>query len=153
MAIQDDKRENESGCSILVIAFIIAAALFFTGYANPLWAWLIAINVIAPFVYRHDKKESKKEEDRDRIAESILHLPSLLGGWLGSLIGMIACDHKTKKRWFQAVWLLIVLYQSGIIYLLFQLDESFPWAQEFLRMLLDLPWPLSELYGPRLSPY
>lgn len=64
---------------------------------------LIGINAVASIVafmaYATDKTAAQNRQWR--IAESTLHLMSLLGGWPGALLAQQALRHKTAKKEFQ----------------------------------------------------
>lgn len=63
--------------------------------------YLIIINLISFIIYGIDKFSSKHK--LYRIPEVFLFLLSIVGGGLGSLLGMYIFRHKTKKVLFYIV--------------------------------------------------
>jgi uncharacterized membrane protein YsdA (DUF1294 family) len=61
--------------------------------------YLVIINIIALLAYQSDKRKSIK--GKWRIKETTLLSFSLIGGGVGSLIGMYKFHHKTKKLTFK----------------------------------------------------
>lgn len=61
-------------------------------------AYLLIVNFVGLFLYRSDKKRSEK--NKWRIKESTLLLIPLLGGGIGSMLGMKLYRHKTKHKKF-----------------------------------------------------
>ena len=57
--------------------------------------YLIIINILAFIIYGLDKYKAIK--NKWRIPEQVLLTISLLGGSIGSIIGMYTFKHKTKK--------------------------------------------------------
>lgn len=78
-----------------------------TGFAvvGNLWTalvlYLLAINFLSFLLMGIDKLKAKKENAR-RIPEKTLFLFALLGGSVGSILGMRIFHHKTKHWYF--VW-------------------------------------------------
>lgn len=64
-----------------------------------IFIWMIGINALSFFLFGLDKYRAKKK--RWRIPEITLFALSLLGGSLGSFLGMQFFRHKTKKLKFQ----------------------------------------------------
>ena len=75
--------------------------------------YLIIINIITFIAYGIDKYKSIKH--KYRISEKTLIMLSILGGPLGSLMGMIIFHHKTKKKKFIILVPLILLIWTWII--------------------------------------
>lgn len=69
--------------------------------------YLIIMNVIALFMYGIDKRKAIK--GKWRISEIALLLVGLLGGSIGSIIGMYMFRHKTKH------WKFIILVPMFLI--------------------------------------
>lgn len=78
--------------------------------------YLICLNLISFFVIGYDKM--KANLNHRRIPEKILWSLALIGGSLGTLLGMNYFRHKTQKNSFQTVLAIILLVQITIIYLL-----------------------------------
>jgi uncharacterized membrane protein YsdA (DUF1294 family) len=55
---------------------------------------------------------------RRRISEAQLIAPTLLGGFLGVLLGMIVFRHKTRKKSFWLKLLLTLIAYSAAMYFL-----------------------------------
>ena len=72
------------------------------------------INIIAFITIFIDKQKAKKR--KWRIKESTLFLISLIGGSLGTLLGMYTFHHKTKHKKFTLGIPFIILIQIIIIY-------------------------------------
>jgi len=104
----------------IALVLIVAMILVFLTHWNPLWIWLIAINLVTFFVYGYDKSEAKK--GGLRVPEIVLHGLALAGGFLGGWAGMVFFRHKTRKPIFTVllavstvIWIVIlywVLFRS-----------------------------------------
>ncbi len=76
--------------------------------------YLLFINIVSFFIYGLDKNKAKK--GKWRIKESTLLFFSLLGGGLGSFLGMQIYRHKTQKMKFKfgvpflTIVFLVILY-------------------------------------------
>ena len=60
--------------------------------------WILTVSLLAFVLFGMDKRFAK--EKKQRIPEKILFLVSLLGGSMGSLLGMQVFRHKTKHLSF-----------------------------------------------------
>ncbi len=80
--------------------------------------YLLILNIIGFALMGIDKKRAKKRDWR--ISEAALFGAALLGGSLGSLIGMYLFRHKTRRWYF--VWGIpaILAVQLVLNYLLFR---------------------------------
>lgn len=76
--------------------------------------YLTVINLTAFLLYGVDKQKAKK--NLWRIPESSLLLFSLLGGGIGSIIGMKFFKHKTQKLKFKILVPLLTLISFLPIY-------------------------------------
>ena len=63
--------------------------------AQPIWVYLIAVNICTFLVYGIDKQRARL--GRWRIPESRLLLLAAVGGSLGAWMGMYIFHHKTRK--------------------------------------------------------
>lgn len=81
---------------------------------NILVYYLILINVIAFIIIFIDKQKAIKH--KWRIKESTLFLISILGGSLGTLLGMYTFHHKTKHKKFTLGIPFILVIQVVISY-------------------------------------
>ena len=77
--------------------------------------YLILINIFAFITIYIDKQKAIKHQWR--IKESTLFLISVIGGSLGSLIGMYTFHHKTKHKKFTLGIPFIIAIQIIIFYL------------------------------------
>lgn len=74
--------------------------------------YLLVINAVAFIVYGIDKLKARK--GRWRISEATLLLLALVGGSIGSWLGMKVWHHKTMHRKFQYGLPTILLLQLAI---------------------------------------
>lgn len=81
-----------------------------------IWIYLILVNVMSFLTFFIDKRRSKNRAYR--ISESFLITISIIGGSLGSILGMKIFHHKTKKAKFKFGLPLVLLLNIGCIYLL-----------------------------------
>ena len=75
--------------------------------------YLIIINIISFLLYGIDKYKAKHE--KWRIPEYILLLSGLIGGSIGSILGMVTFRHKTKKIKFKVLNILFLIIQIIIL--------------------------------------
>ncbi|MBU1093621.1 MAG: DUF1294 domain-containing protein [Firmicutes bacterium] len=78
--------------------------------------YLMIINLTAFFIYGIDKRKSIK--GKWRIKETTLLAFSLLGGGIGSLLGMSTYRHKTQKTKFRLGVPILTVISIALIYLL-----------------------------------
>lgn len=77
--------------------------------------WLPALvyglmSLVCAGLYWHDKRQAQVQGQR--IAEKLLHLAELLGGWPGALVAQQLWRHKTRKLSYQLVfWLIVLVHQ------------------------------------------
>ncbi len=83
-----------------------------------LLVYIAIISVISVVVCIYDKKISKKNKVELRTPEKVLMLLSALGGSVAMLVTMLLIRHKTKHIKFMLGIPLIIVIQSGIIFLL-----------------------------------
>jgi uncharacterized membrane protein YsdA (DUF1294 family) len=116
-----DQQRLATALGFAIPALLVAAGLFgalwFTLRGNPYLLWLIAIGIVALFMFRMDKWQS--ERDGKRVPEVVLHMLTLLGGFWGSALGMFAFPrrHKTRDLTFWAVLFLSMVVHFIIIFL------------------------------------
>lgn len=82
---------------------------FLTGY-------VICINLLGLFLMWSDKRRAKRLAYR--IPESTLFATALIGGSVGTLLGMFLFRHKTKKRCFLIGLPVIVAAQILVLLIL-----------------------------------
>ena len=75
--------------------------------------YLLLINLIGFFAMFLDKQKAKK--GKWRIPEKTLFLFALLGGSLGTTLGMNTFRHKTKHWYFKFGMPLILILQIALI--------------------------------------
>ena len=76
-------------------------------------AYLVSISLVTLCSYGIDKRRAVRSGRR--IPEVVLHVLALAGGSPGAALGQVLFRHKTHKRAFRVVWLLIVLLQVVLI--------------------------------------
>ena len=84
--------------------------------AQPVWVYLIAVNICTFLVYGIDKQKARS--GRWRIPESRLLLLAAVGGSLGAWMGMYVFHHKTRKVKFYLGIPLILVIQCTLIFIL-----------------------------------
>jgi len=76
--------------------------------------YLLLINAVALLLMLADKLFAKKHARR--IPESTLMLSSVVGGSIGSLVGMYLFRHKTKhKKFTVGIPLILILQLTAVI--------------------------------------
>ncbi len=78
--------------------------------------YIVVINFIGIGSMASDKIRAM--EHRYRIPEAILLLFAIIGGSIGSILGMLLFHHKTRKPLFRYGLPLILIVQIGLIILL-----------------------------------
>lgn len=79
--------------------------------------YLFTVNIVGLITMGIDKSASKRKGGR-RIPEKTLLLIALLGGSIGTILGMILFKHKTSKSLFKAGLPAILTLQLITVYLL-----------------------------------
>ena len=82
-------------------------------------AYIAIISLISVIVCIYDKKVSRKNRVELRTPEKTLLLLSALGGSVAMFITMLIIRHKTKHVKFMLGIPLIMIAQTGIVFLLF----------------------------------
>jgi uncharacterized membrane protein YsdA (DUF1294 family) len=88
---------------------VLGGGIFFTSDIPALWCYLAGINVSAFLLMGYDK--SIAGSSALRIPEKVIFIIALLGGGPGVLTGMSIFRHKTRKRSFQLVMIIILIAQ------------------------------------------
>ena len=103
----------------------MAEAVNSAGFDVYLWifGYLAVMNILGLFFMGFDKYQAKK--GGFRISEATLFTTALLGGSLGSVIGMYLFRHKTK-HWYFVVGmpLILVLQLAAILIVLYKLPMT-----------------------------
>ena len=99
-------------------------ATLFAVVGNPwvlLGCYLLAMNLIAFFVFGLDKWKAKYKQTHEktrRVPEKTLFLLAALGGSVGALLGMRVWHHKTLHRSFRfgipAILILQIIIPAGL---------------------------------------
>lgn len=79
--------------------------------------YLAIINLLGFFAMFLDKQKAKR--NKWRIPEKTLFLLALLGGSLGTTLGMNTFRHKTKHWYFKFGMPLILICQLGLFFYLY----------------------------------
>ncbi len=77
-----------------------------------IYIWLGIINVVGFLMMGIDKYKAKHK--RWRISEAALFVVAIIGGSLGSFVGMQAFRHKTKHKKFTIGIPLIILVHAAL---------------------------------------
>ena len=80
-------------------------------------AYVLVINVVGFFSMYLDKRKARKK--LWRIPEATLFLIALIGGSIGSIVGMYLFRHKTRHWYFVYGLPVILLLQIGAVIALF----------------------------------
>lgn len=75
--------------------------------------YLLAVNAAAFLVMGVDKRRAKR--GTWRISEKALFLPAVLGGALGSVLGMRTFRHKTRHWYFRFGFPLLLVLQALLL--------------------------------------
>lgn len=75
---------------------------------------LAAINIVTVLAYGVDKRAAVS--GRWRVPEVQLHTLEILGGWPGAFVAQRIFRHKTKKKSYQGMFWLVLLFQIVIVY-------------------------------------
>jgi uncharacterized membrane protein YsdA (DUF1294 family) len=111
------RRRRETALGFALPALLAAAGLFgalwIALHRYPYLLWLIAIGIVALFMFRLDKRSA--ERGGERVPAVVLHMLTLLGGFWGSALGMFGFRrrHKTHDPSFWGV-----LFLSMVIHLI-----------------------------------
>jgi uncharacterized membrane protein YsdA (DUF1294 family) len=97
-----------------MLALILNALLPTPGLA---WSWIFGISIASFLTYGYDKGVAGR--NMTRVPEFALHLLTLCGGSVGSLLGMQLFRHKTHKKSFRIIfWVIVILQIVAIILVL-----------------------------------
>ena len=80
--------------------------------STPVILYLLLINLIAFALMGVDKSRARRH--KWRIPEKTLFLSALLGGSIGSIVGMQVFRHKTK-HWYFVVGMTCILIAEGLL--------------------------------------
>ncbi len=82
--------------------------------ANPLWFYLILVNVYLFFLMAYDKRQAIRK--KWRVPEANLLFMGIVGGGLGGLLARWVFQHKTSKQKFLLCFLLGILFDALLIF-------------------------------------
>lgn len=80
-------------------------------------SYFLILNIVGFAMMGIDKRKAIK--GAFRIPEATLFIVALIGGSMGSILGMYTFRHKTRKRRFVYGMPLILLLQVALLFLLF----------------------------------
>lgn len=80
-------------------------------------SYFLILNIIGFVMMGIDKRKAIK--GAFRIPEATLFIVALIGGSIGSILGMYTFRHKTRKRRFVYGMPLILILQTALLFLLF----------------------------------
>lgn len=86
-------------------------------------AYFIAVNLVGLLSMYLDKRKAKK--NLWRIPESVLFIIALIGGSIGSIVGMRLFRHKTRHWYFVYGMPAILILQIVLILVLINLPVTF----------------------------
>ena len=103
--------------------FLIVAAVGIAATSAILWKfggkmlpfypfWLLCSGIVTFLFYGYDKRQSCKGEWR--VPELVLHLLSLMGGFIGGYFGRRVFRHKTQEPLFLAIIILSAVLHVGL---------------------------------------
>ena len=106
--------------------FLSKATAFHINAGILLLIYFVAINLIAFTTMGRDKKKARHGDWR--TPESVLFLQAIIGGSIGSILGMQIFHHKTRKLKFRIgipvilavqviLVLMLILFSSEIVFL------------------------------------
>ncbi len=84
--------------------------------------YLVGINLVAFITMRNDKKKARRGEYR--TPEAVLFLQAIIGGSIGSILGMQIYRHKTRKPKFVIGMPAILVVQLLLILLLYAVSSE-----------------------------
>lgn len=96
---------------IVIITFLLGLAYLTLRAKLPIFIIIsyIVMSIITYTIYYIDK--SRAINDEYRISEQILHILSLIGGWMGALLAQQRLRHKNKKISFQIIfWITVIVH-------------------------------------------
>lgn len=107
------RKPYQFGFILFLIAFV-TAGIVLEWFVPLRWELdlLIAWNIAAFFLMGFDKFQAANRGGR--IPEKVFYVVTILGGTIGTLLGMHTFRHKTRKTSFQMVIALLILIQLGL---------------------------------------
>lgn len=114
-------RRNPKKFYLISATILIAAASAVSWRMrwNPLYGYLVGVNLVIFLFYGFDKQQAIAQ--RGRIPEFVLHGLALAGGTPGAFLGQIVFRHKTQKLKFKITFAGIVILQIVLVFCYFRL--------------------------------
>lgn len=106
--------------AVLLSLLPLIGAIHFTWITrNPLPLLLYPIMSLVTYIlYANDKFRAQQKDWR--VAEKILHLCELTGGWLGGFMAQKILRHKNQKQSYQVVfWTIVIIHYIAWVFWLF----------------------------------
>ncbi|KAI1711993.1 hypothetical protein DdX_09956 [Ditylenchus destructor] len=107
---------------LIVVAVSITSLIFVHEHLGGIFAWYIGASIGTFVVYLEDKIAAGNETWR--TSEATLHVSSLIGGWPGGLLGILALRHKSNKRDFLVIFIVTVIANCFLLYAFIRLRDS-----------------------------
>ena len=89
--------------------FLLAVLAATLAHALPPWIAIVYFSASAVTALAYAADKMKAQDGAFRIAEATLHALEAAGGWPGALVAQRVFHHKTRKRFYQIIFWLIVL--------------------------------------------
>jgi len=107
--------QNKTGSLLIIAALftLLISCIFWWAGLNFLRSWLVGINLVTLLFYGFDKWKAMRNDSR--IPELVLHILVLGGGTPGAFAGQIVFRHKTGKKEFRRLFILIAFFQAAIL--------------------------------------
>lgn len=101
---------------IALSPFLLSAYAIFA-FIEPAPAMIyLVMSVLAFFMYAKDKHNAKNSRWRTRETE--LHIVEFFGGWPGALLAQRELRHKSRKKYYQFIfWLIVAIHMGGWAFL------------------------------------
>ncbi|QTD41458.1 DUF1294 domain-containing protein [Sporosarcina sp. Te-1] len=87
--------------------------------------WILFCSIWSVMLMGYDKRQAKRK--KRRIPEKTLWLFAIVGGGIGSYIGMQMFRHKTRHTSFRVGFLLLALLDIAILLYMFGIDFTGGW--------------------------
>lgn len=103
------------------LAIICVTALYALIHSLTAWngyvVWLVSLGVTTFVLFGFDKLQSKR--NGLRVPEIVLHALTLLGGFIGTWLGMLVFHHKSNAKRhpsFLIIPIVSLLLHAGLVY-------------------------------------
>lgn len=103
------------GSAYLIETYVVKPAPFSRMALMILLAMhFVLINIVTLTAYGVDKKAAVRGQWR--VPEFNLHTLEFLGGWPGAFIAQKIFHHKNRKKSYQTMFWLVLVFQAGFVY-------------------------------------